>query len=70
MGQGGRHHGDCRSAERLELQRRVRDGETFEAAAAAVGCSSKSVQRLLARTGGVKPCTRATVAAAVDAGRA
>jgi len=45
-------------AERLELQRRVREGETFEVAAAAVGCSTKSVQRLLAKTGGLKPRTR------------
>jgi IS30 family transposase len=45
-------------AERLELQERVRDGETFDVAAAAVGCSSKSVQRLLAKTGGVKPRNR------------
>ncbi|HEY8200908.1 MAG TPA: IS30 family transposase [Actinomycetota bacterium] len=44
-------------AERLELQRRIREGETFETAAAAVGCSTKSVQQLLARTGGVKPRT-------------
>jgi transposase, IS30 family len=44
-------------AERLEVQRRVREGQTFETAAAAVGCSTKSVQRLLAKTGGVKPRT-------------
>ena len=40
-------------AERLELQRRVGDGERFEDVAAAMGCSSKSVQRLLAKTGGI-----------------
>jgi IS30 family transposase len=39
--------------ERLELQCRVAAGERFEEVAAAVGCSSKSVQRLLARTGGI-----------------
>lgn len=39
----------------LELQRRVRAGQTFEAAAAAVGCSTKSVQRLMKRTGGMAP---------------
>lgn len=38
-----------------ELQRRIRSGETFAAAAAAVGCSAKSVQRLMRRTGGLAP---------------
>lgn len=42
-------------AERLELQRRVGDGERFEDAAAALGCSTKSVQRLLNKTGGIGP---------------
>jgi IS30 family transposase len=42
-------------AERLELQRRVGDGERFEDVAASVGCSTKSIQRLLARTGGIRP---------------
>jgi IS30 family transposase len=55
MGQGsGRAH-RLTCAERLELQRRVRAGETHEVAATAVGCSAKSVQRLLVKTGGVKP---------------
>jgi hypothetical protein len=49
-------------AEHLELQRRIRDGETFETAAAAVSCSTKSVQRLLATTGGVKPRVNPTSA--------
>jgi hypothetical protein len=40
--------------ERRELQRRVAAGETFASAAAAVGCSTKSIQRLLARTGGLE----------------
>ena len=54
MGQGsGRAH-RLTCAERLELQRRVRAGETHEVAATAVGCSAKSVQRLLVKTGGVK----------------
>jgi IS30 family transposase len=39
--------------ERRELQRRIAEGETFASAAAAVGCSTKSIQRLLARTGGL-----------------
>ena len=56
QGSGAAHRLTC--AERLELQRRVRAGETHEAAATAVGCSSKSVQRLLGKTGGVKPRAR------------
>lgn len=36
----------------------MRAGESFEAAASAVGCSTKSVQRLHARTGGLQPRTR------------
>ena len=41
-------------ADRAEIERRIRDGETFATAAAAVGCSTKSIQRFLARTGGLK----------------
>jgi transposase, IS30 family len=37
----------------LEIGRRISEGETFAAAAAAVGCSTKSIQRFMARTGGV-----------------
>ena len=43
--------------DRRELQRRVAEGETFTSAAAAVGCSRKSIQRLLARTGGLRQRT-------------
>jgi IS30 family transposase len=50
-------HGRLSSADRLELRRRVAAGERFEEAAAAVGCSTKSVQRLLAATGGMPPRT-------------
>lgn len=39
--------------DRRELRRRVRSGETHRAAAQAVGCSAKSVQRLLTKTGGL-----------------
>jgi IS30 family transposase len=42
------------SADRLELQQRVRAGARHVDAAAAVGCSAKSVQRLLRKSGGVK----------------
>lgn len=54
MGQGSGPAHRLTGAERLELQRRVRAGETHEVAATAVGCSAKSVQRLLVKTGGVK----------------
>lgn len=37
----------------LEIQRRVSEGETFARAAAAVGCSTKSIQRFMGRTGGL-----------------
>jgi transposase, IS30 family len=46
-------HGD-----RAEIERRVWGGETFETAAAAVGCSTKSIQRFLAATGGLKRRTK------------
>ena len=55
MGGGREPGGSLTAAERADLLARIRDGQTFEGAAAAVGCSSKSVQRLLVRTGGVKP---------------
>jgi IS30 family transposase len=41
-----------------EIQRRVTEGETFALAAAAVGCSTKSIQRFMARTGGLFPKAR------------
>jgi IS30 family transposase len=41
-------------ADRAEIERRIRAGETFDTTAAAVGCSTKSIQRFLALTGGVK----------------
>ena len=57
MGQGlGTAH-RLTAAERLALQHRVRAGESHRAAAISVGCSAKSVQRLLWKTGGVKPRT-------------
>lgn len=58
MGQGSGQAHRLTGAERLELQCRVRAGETQEVAASAVGCSAKSVQRLLVKTGGVKPRAR------------
>src|SRR6266852_629149 len=44
MGQGSGPAHRLTGAERLELQRRVRAGETHEGAATALGCSAKSVQ--------------------------
>jgi IS30 family transposase len=44
--------------DRLEIRRRVIAGETFEQAALAIGCSKKSIQRLLVKTGGVAPRAR------------
>jgi IS30 family transposase len=41
-------------ADRSEIERLIGGGETFATAAAAVGCSTKSIQRFLAATGGVK----------------
>ena len=41
-------------ADRSEIERLIRGGETFATAAAAVGCSTKSIQRFLALTGGLK----------------
>lgn len=51
-------YGRLSSTERLEVRLRVAAGERYEAVAAAVGCSTKSVQRLLAASGGVPPRTR------------
>ena len=51
-------HGRLTSAGRLELRLRVAAGERYEAAAAAVGCSTRSVQRVLAASGGVPPRTK------------
>jgi transposase, IS30 family len=41
-------------ADRSEIERLIQCGETFETAAATVGCSTKSIQRFLALTGGLK----------------
>jgi transposase, IS30 family len=40
--------------ERLEIQRRVHEGELFETVATSLDCSAKSIQRVLKSTGGVK----------------
>jgi len=41
-------------ADRAEIERRIHDGEAFATVAAAVGCSTKSIQRYLGLTGGIK----------------
>ena len=58
MGEGTGQGRRLTDAERAELRQRIEAGETFARAAAAVGCSTKSIQRLLARTGGLKRRTR------------
>jgi IS30 family transposase len=42
-------------ADRSEIERLIWGGETFATAATAVGCSTKSIQRFMALTGGLKP---------------
>ncbi|MDQ3243014.1 MAG: IS30 family transposase [Gemmatimonadota bacterium] len=58
MGQGSGPAHRLTHRERLELQHRVRAGETHLTAALAIGCSAKSVQRILRKTGGLKPRMR------------
>ncbi len=58
MRRWGDHGRRLSGADHLEIQRRVFAGETFAAAAAAVGCSTKSIQRFIASTGGLKPKIR------------
>jgi transposase, IS30 family len=41
-------------ADRATIETLIHQGATFEAAAAAVGCSTKSIQRFLVTTGGVR----------------
>jgi len=53
MRRWGDHANRLSFADHLEIRRRVAEGETFAAAAAAVGCSTKSVQRLMRQTGGL-----------------
>ena len=55
MGQGTGHARRLSDVERAELRRRIWEGETFARAAAAVGCSTKSIQRLMARSSGLTP---------------
>ena len=41
-------------ADKTEIERLIFEGATFEKAAATVGCSTRSIQRFLATTGGLK----------------
>ena len=58
MRRWGDHGNRLSRADHREIQRRVTAGETFAAAAASVGCSTKSIQRFMASTGGLKPKPR------------
>ena len=58
MGHRADHGHRLTEADRFEIQRRIVAGETFAAAATAVGCSTKSIQRFLAYTGGMRPAAR------------
>jgi IS30 family transposase len=59
MRQVGRRGRQLSVAEHVEIRRRIADGQTFAVAAAAVGCSTKSIQRLMIRCGGLPPPSRA-----------
>ena len=45
-------------SDRREIRERIRAGQTHAEVAATIGCSTKSVQRLLVRTGGYRPRRR------------
>ena len=47
-------YGRLSEKDRLEIGDRIWSGQTHAEAAAAVGCSTKSIQRLLTRTGGLR----------------
>ena len=51
-------HGRLSRSDRLEIRERIRAGQTHAEIASAIGCSTKSVQRLLVRTGGYPPRRR------------
>ena len=55
FGKRGRH---LNFAEHMEIRRRVADGELFEIVAKEIGCSTKSIQRVMVRSGGVKTSAR------------
>jgi IS30 family transposase len=54
MGKRVDHGHRLTETDRFEIQKRVAAGSTFAEAAAAVGCSTKSIQRFMAWTGGMR----------------
>ena len=58
MRRWGDHGRRLSYAEHEEIRRRITEGQTFAAAAAAVGCSTKSIQRLMISTGGLRQRAR------------
>ena len=50
--------GKLTESDRREIRERIRAGQTHTEVGAAIGCSTKSVQRLLVRTGGYQPRRR------------
>ena len=58
MGWKGNHAHRLFGDDRLAIQRLVQSGATHKAAAEEVGCSTKAVQRLLVKTGGLRSRTR------------
>jgi IS30 family transposase len=56
------------SADRHEIRRRIGSGESFVVVSAAVGCSTKAIQRLLNRVGGLSPrvATRSSLRLSVE----
>ena len=58
MRRWGDHGKRLSGRDHAEIQRRIAEGESFGSAATAVGCSTKSIQRLMRRTGGLTPRSR------------
>ncbi len=59
MHRQGDHGRRLSAEERLQILQRVAVGATFATVAAAIGCSTKSIQRLMGRTGGFTPLVQA-----------
>ena len=51
-------HGRLSGKDRLEIRDRIHKGQTHSEVAAEVGCSTKSIQRLSIRTGGLPSRSR------------
>ena len=50
----GDHGRRLSNSERLDIQSRIAGGQNHQEVAKAVGCSTKSIQRLIAKTGGIQ----------------